>query len=276
MVSSKLRKMAMVVCLVGVSRSDDVVSKDRAADLKAIEGLWSGFWGGGGANGLRFQPVMAELFVLGDHVELYGFHDVGRLTGTIRLDASAKQMHVASTVEAGGRSAKAIDYVYELKADELTLIGRDKLPITLQRHRVAENPLANVQVEFVATTGINGAGDLLVTEFTVLRAGRAGTAYYQPEYRSLKTKQATVLLAQESGLKKLTIDEARGLIRAPTPVVVTYRKDDRPSPHQFHTLWKEMGPPMQDSEAVLRTFSRLVRPGTLVFILSSRENVSQP
>jgi hypothetical protein len=276
MVSSKLRMMAIVVCFVGVSRSDDVASKDRDSDLKAIEGLWFGFWGGGGASGVVFQPMMAELFIEGDHVELYGFHDVGRLTGTVRLDASAKQIHMTPTAEAGGQSAKAIEYEYEMKADELTLIGRDRFPITLQRRRVVKNPLANAQVEFVTATRITDAGDLLVSEFTVLRAGRAGTAYFQPENRSLKTKQSTVFLAQESGLKRITIDEARGLIRAPTPVVVTCQNDDHPLPHQLHELWKEMGRPLQDSAAVLQTFSRVVRPGTLVFILSSRENAPLP
>jgi len=61
-----------------------------------------------------------------------------------------------------------------------------------------------------------------------------------------------------------------------TPVVVAYRHDDRPSPHQLHRLWKEMGAPSPDSAAVSRTFSRILRPGTLVFILSARENVPHP
>lgn len=146
----------------------------------------------------------------------------------------------------------------------------------MQRHRVATNPLANAQVDLVAATGINEAGDLLVTEFTTLRVGQAGARYFRPEQRSLKTKEATVLLVQDAGLKKVTLEQARGLIRESTPVVVAYRGDDRPSPHQLHSLWQEMGPPMADSEAVGQTFARLLRPGTLVFVLSARENVPQP
>jgi hypothetical protein len=276
MVRTHLRMMFVAVCLVGVSRSDDAAPKDRVSDLKAIEGIWSGSWGGGGANGVVFQPVIAELFIQGDYVEMSSFYDVRKLTGTVRLDAIAKQLHITPTAEAGSQpAAKAIDYVYQVKADELTLTGSDRFSITLQRRRVAVKPLGNVQVEFVAAAGIDDTGDLLVTEFTELRAGRSGAAYYQPENRKLKTKRSTVLLAQEAGLRSITVDEARGLIRESTPVVVTYRKDDPPPP-QLHELWKEMGSPRPDSEAVSQTLSRIVRPGTLIFILSSRENVALP
>lgn len=134
----------------------------------------------------------------------------------------------------------------------------------------------NAAIEFVAATEINDAGDLLVTEFTVLRAGRTGATYFQPANRSLKTAQATVLLVQDAGLKAVTLDEARRLIRVTTPVAVSYRQEDRPAPHQFHELWKDMGPSPPDSAAVRQTFARMLRPGTLVFILSARENVPLP
>jgi hypothetical protein len=275
--ANELRMMGIIVCLVGVLRSDDVTPKDRTNPSKAIEGLWSGSWGGGGADGVVFQPVVAELLIQGDHVELYGFRDVRRLTGTVRLDARAQQMHITPEAELGGRSApKAINYLYEIKGDELTLTGIDKFSITLQRYRVREDPLANAKVEFVVAGGINDAGDLLVTEFTVLRAGQAGTAYFQPANRSLKTKESIILLAQETGLKRITVDEARGLIRESAPVVVTYRHDNHPSPHQLHELWKDVGSPTPDSHAVSQTLSRILRPGTLVFVLSPRENVPLP
>lgn len=88
----------------------------------------------------------------------------------------------------------------------------------------------------------------------MLRAKRSGTIYFNPERRSLKTQQATVLLIQEAGWKKVTIAEAREMLQESTPVVVTYRDHDRPSPHQLHGLWNEAGPPRPDSEAVWRTF----------------------
>jgi hypothetical protein len=276
MVRISLRLLAVAVCLVGVSCSDHLAAKDPASEPKAIDGLWSGAWGGGDRNGVVFQPVMAELFIKGDHVELVDFPGLSRLTGTVRFDASARQMRITPTGEAGGQPTKAIVYAYQIKADELTLIGSDKLSISLRKRHAAHNPLANVGVELVAATGINDAGDLLVTEFSVLRAGQAGAVYFEPHNRALNTKQATVLLVQETGLKKLTVDEARGLIRESTVVVVAYRQDDRPSPHQFYRLWKEMGSPRPDSEAVWQTFSRILRPGTLVFALSARDNVPVP
>lgn len=139
-----------------------------------------------------------------------------------------------------------------------------------------QKPLANAQVEFVTATGINEAGDLLVTEYAQLRVGQVGPTYYQPEPRTRKTKQATAFLVQENTLKKVGLDEARGLIRGPTPVVIAYRPDDRPEPQQLYQLWKEIGSPAPDSEAVAQTLSKLLRPGSLVFVLSARENVPVP
>lgn len=279
MIPSKLRTLAVAVCLVSVTCSRDVAAKGPVNDPKAIEGLWSGAWGlTVDADGVVHQPVRAELFVKGSHVELCGFPKLNRdrLTGSVRFDAGARQMQITPTAETDGQAEKTIVYSYEIKGGELTLIDRDKFSISLYRHPVAQRPLANAQVEIVAATGINDAGDLLVTEFTILRAGRIGATYLHPVNRSLKTKQAIVLVVQQTGWKKITVDEARRLIREPTPVVVAYRHDDRPSQHQLHRLWKELGSPAPDSEAVSRTFSRILRPGALVFILSATENVPQP
>jgi hypothetical protein len=284
MMRHNLRMMAMAVCLVGVARSGAVAPDDPAANSSApvraskpIEGLWSGSWGGGDRDGVVFQPVIAELFIKGDHVELCGFRNPSRLTGTVRFDAIAKQMHMTPTAEAAGKSApKTIDFGYEIKGDQLTLFDSDRISITLQKHRALENPPANANLELVAATGINDAGDLLVTEFTVLRVGRTGATYFQPENHSLKTKQSTVLLIQETGLKKVSVDEARGLIRKSMPVAVTYWHDDLPPPHQLHELWKEMGSPAPFSDAVSQTLSRTLRAGTLVFVLSARENAPMP
>jgi len=279
MIPSKLQMLAVAVCLVSVACSRGVAAKESTNDPKAIEGLWSGAWGlTVDADGAVHTPVRAELFVKGSHVELYGFPkiDRDRLTGTVRVDAGAEQIQITPAAEAGGQPEKKIVYTYEIKGDKLTLIDRDKFSISLYRHRVAQRPVANAQVEIVAATGINDAGDLLVTEFTVLRAGRVGATYLRPVNRSLKTKQAIVLVVQETGWKKTTVDEARRLIHEPTPVVVAYRHDDRPSLYQSHRLWKEMGSPTPDSEAVSRTLSRILRPGTLLFILSASENVPQP
>ena len=101
---------------------------------------------------------------------------------------------------------------------------------------------------------------------------------FDPLDRKLKTRQATVFLVEEAGLKKITVDDARRRVGQPTPVVVACRDEERPAPAgmQLYRLWTDVGSPMPDSEAVLRTFSRVLRPGTLVFILSARENVPVP
>jgi len=276
MICSNLRVSSLTVCLVAVSCQHYLAAKEPANDAKAIEGLWSGAWGGGGANGVIYQPVMAELFIKGNQVELRGFPKVDDLTGTVRFDADARQMQITPAPGPDGQPAKAIVYTCDIKADELLLTGTEKLSISLHRHHVAQNPLANTQVDLVAASEINDAGDLLVTEFTVLRVGRAGETSFQPVNRLLKTKQATVLLVQETGCRKVAIDEARRLIRKSTPVVVTYRHDDRPPRHQLHRLWKDTGPPAPDSEAAFRTYSRILRPGTLVFVLSASENTPVP
>jgi len=154
--------------------------------------------------------------------------------------------------------------------------GNDGLAtvITRLRNELARQQCA--QVELVAAAGINDAADLVVTEFTVPRTRRAGATYLKPESRSLKTKQASILLMQEAGWTKVTIDEARGMIHESTPVVITYKDHDRPYYDQSRGLWNETGPPPQDSEAVWRVFSRILRPEILVFVLSARENASQP
>src|SRR5262249_19016888 len=215
------------------------------------------------------------LFIHGDHLELHGFRGVGSLSGNVRFDAVAKRMHITPKAGVAGQPApKKVEYGYEIKADTLTLTDGEGFSVSLQKRRVVPNPLAHAKVEFVEASGINAAGDLLVTQYTVLRAGSVKATYFQPENRALKTKRATILLVQEAGWKKTTVDEARALIRKSTPVAVTYWDDDRPSPHQLHHLWKDMGSPRPDSDAVWRTLSRTLRPGTLVFVLSERENVA--
>jgi hypothetical protein len=272
-----LRMMGIGACLLVAVRCHDLTAQEFANDSRAIEGFWSGSWGGGDANGVVLQPVMAEMLIQGEHVELRGFRDVRRLAGTMRLGVTAKHMQITPTTEPGDpRTPKAINYLYRISGDELTLFGSDRRAITLKKHRVTERPLANANVQLVTAAGINPAGDLLVIEFTELKAGDAATTYFQFENRTLKTGDSTILLAGEKALKRITVDEARGLIREPTPVVVTYRRDNIPLLHQPHELWTEMGSPQPDGPAVCQTFARILRPGTLIFILSSHEKFPEP
>lgn len=248
---------------------------DPAADPESLDGLWSGAWGGGERDGVVFQPVIAEAFIRGDHVELAGFPDIGRLEGTVRFDSDARRMHVTPRAESGGEPAPAsIDYAYEIKNDELTLTAVEKA-ISLRKVLVARRPLVNAEVELVAARGISDAGELLVTQFAELRAGRAGDAYFRPMDRSLQTGQATIFRAQRTGLKKVSVDEARRLIQKPTPVVIAYRQIGMPA-YQSHELWTELAQPAPDSEAARQTFAQIVRQGTLVFVLPGRENIPLP
>jgi hypothetical protein len=264
-------------CLLLVACAGDGAPQEAANAAKSIQGLWSGAWGGGQRDGVVFQPVLAEMLIKGDSVEMCGFRNLGRLTGTVRCDARTKRMHITPAAGTEGKPRpKAVEFTYEINGEELTLTDADKVPVSLNRRPVAQNPQANVQVEFLTATGINGAGDLLVTEYRVLQAGQAGATYYHPQDRRLKTRQATVLLAQEAGLKKVTLDEARGLIGKATPVVVTYRPEQRQPASRFSELLRDAGPPLPDSEAVQQTLSRLLRPGTLVFILPASESIPQP
>jgi hypothetical protein len=277
MIPRNLRITTVAVCLLLGACAGDVASQDAARAAPSLEGLWSGAWGGGQRDGVVFQPVIAEMLIKGDHVEICGFRNLRRLTGTVRFDASTKRMHITPAAgPAGQPRPKAIEFTYEINAEQLTLTDTDKVPVSLSRRPVAQNPLANVRMEFLTATGINGTGDLLVTEYRVLQAGQAGATYYQPQERKLKTRQATILLAQEAGLKKVTVDEARALIRKATPVAVTYRPEQRQPPPRFSELLQDVGSLPPDSEAVQQTLSRLLRPGTLVFILPTSEGLPQP
>jgi hypothetical protein len=284
MVRRDMRILAVAVSLVGVSCADNPVSNvsptDSAAaanELQPIEGLWYGSWGGGErADGVVFQPVIAELFIEGDRAELAGFRNVPRLAGLVRFDASARQMRITPAAEAGGQSTpQTVDYTFQIDGDNLTLTDSDKRSVELQKSHVEQNPFANSQMELVATNGIDDKGNLLVTEYSQLRVGRAGATYFQPRNRLLNTVGATIVLVQEAGLRKISIDEARGLVSKSVPVGITFRRDEAPK-EQWNELWKEIGPPAPDSDAVSRTFAKILRPGTLVFILSARLNTAVP
>jgi hypothetical protein len=72
------------------------------------------------------------------------------------------------------------------------------------------------------------------------------------------------------------VDEARCLIRDTTPVVVNYRQDDQKAPDRSQNLPTSIGAPTPDGEAVARMLGRILRPRTLVFILSAKGNAPVP
>jgi hypothetical protein len=92
----------------------------------------------------------------------------------------------------------------------------------------------------------------------------------------MPTREAAVFLIEASGLKRIAIEEARRLLGEPTPVAIAYRNDRGLPPPPSRELWRMMGAPAPDGDAVARTFARVLRPGTLVFILSGRPSGPQP
>ena len=108
MFRANLRMTAIVVSILSVTLSGTVALEDPAADSKAIEGLWFGSWGGGPVGGVVFQPVLAEMFIRGNRVEMVGFPAVGRRTGNIRVDARARRVVLTPDSEAGGYQASCL------------------------------------------------------------------------------------------------------------------------------------------------------------------------
>src|SRR5687768_4020615 len=74
--TSKLAHLGLAVLLILASNLEGI-----AREPQGLDGLWSGSWGGGERNGVVFQPVIAEMLILGDHVEIRGFPGVAKLAG---------------------------------------------------------------------------------------------------------------------------------------------------------------------------------------------------
>jgi hypothetical protein len=273
------QSIVIAACLASVSCLDGRLAGAADDDPRVLDGLWTGSWGLMiDADGTVHQPVVAELLVNGDHVEMAGFPDVNRLAGTIRIDVAGKKVSIVPAAKTTDQSGKGIAYSYRLEGDKLVLEGAGKRSIELTRQAAAEVPLANADVEFVVATGFNDAGDLLVSKFRELRGRRADDRFLQPSDEKLKTKRAMIFVTEDAGLKKIALDDARRLIKQPTPVVIAYRHDEPAAvePNPLYVLWKDGGSSSPDSEAVGRIISRTVRPGTLVFVLSAEENAPVP
>jgi len=278
--SLKSRLLAATACVLAASCATDAQPPRPATDGNVtgrgapptgqtagpLDGLWSGSWGGGGRDGIVMQPVLAELWIDGDHGELTGFPTVGSLHGTLRVDAGARLISIIPGAAADGSPpSETINYTYELKAESLTLTGSDGNVIALGRRPTARDPLADVQVEFVTASAINDAGNLVITEFRWLRTGQDGKPWYERHELALNTQRATVLLVQESTLKEISNAEARPLVRESTPVVMVFTPDN---PEQ------DLSQPA--GSAVRQVLARMLRPGTLVFILPESDRVPPP
>jgi hypothetical protein len=247
---------------------------EPAANAPTLEGLWSGAWGQSEREGAIFQPVIAEMVVAGDQIELAGFPQFGTLAGSVRIDAAAKRLRIAP---AGKENAAVVELAYELKGNSLTLTVADKLPVSLTRASVAD-PLANAQVELIEASGVNEAGNLVLTGVTVLQAGRPGTTFYQANPETRPLQDAKVLLVEAAAVKEIKLEEVRKLFRGPTPIVLVYRPEDRVLPFGGGKtgLWKAKGAAQPESAAVRKTFGKLLRPGTLIFVLPTAASLPLP
>jgi hypothetical protein len=243
-----LQILVVVFCLLSVLRADSLAVEDAASEARAMEGLWSGAWGHRiDPDGVVHQPVLAQVLIKGDRIESHSFPDAPDLIGTIRVDSQAGQILITPTVEPSRPPAEAIVYGYEIKDDRLRLSDKGKRSIDLHRYALVHVPLANVAVEFVVATGINDAGDLLVTKFNRLRFGQAGGTFLEPQEEKLKTRQAKILLVEDAGVKAITVDDARRLIRGSTPVLITYQHEERPTGDPSPKSWKAAEEPAMRS-----------------------------
>jgi hypothetical protein len=241
-----------------------------------LDGLWRGSWGGGERDGVVFQPVIAELLVGGDRIEWRGFRGTPSTSGTVHIDREASRLRVVPDAAPDGPQPAAIELAYDLADDRLTLTEADGNLIVFERHPTVADPLGSVQVVLVLAGGIDEAGVLEVTEFISLLAGQRGDVYYQPMSRKLSTADAAILRVQPKGVETISLDEARTLLRDPTPVAIVAR-DPAPALAGWEDgLWRYAGPPPPDDPSVGRMLARVLVPGTVVFILPPAALVPQP
>ena len=275
MVDHCWRACLLILVLGCVAVAQDALTRKPADDSPNFEGLWSGSWGGGQRGDVVFQPVLAEMVVQGDQLELRHFRNAERDRGRFQLDRAARRIRISLETETKS-PARIIEFQYQWNGDKLTLTDNDQVSVSLSRQPVQKDAHANVAVQLVLANGIKEAGELAITEFTVLQSKGVAVTVHQPVHRSLSTKNSVVLQLQETGIKKITLDEARGLLSAPTPVVITYRNARNSGAYQSHELWTDQGSVLPESEAALRTYARLLRPGTLIFVLPEEASVHVP
>jgi hypothetical protein len=172
---------------------------------------------------------------------------------------------------------------YEFANGDL-ILGEEGRTRRLSRVKVEERPLAQTGLEFVAAKGITASGDLLLTRFAELDLTHGGPPLYQPTNSTVPLHQQTraglssedtvVFLVHEGRTDKITIDHARALLNNQTKLVcLTHRRalevsvnDPRFNP-KANERWKALETPDPASPAVSETFTRLLKPGTLVFVL---------
>src|SRR4051812_44915202 len=110
------------ICLMLVAASivpgwcSDPLPPTAVSDSPSLSGLWFGSWGGGPQpGGVVFQPVIAEMLVKQDHIEIAGFPNGVSLVGTFRVDVDGKTIHILGTAKSGTtEKPRKIDYTFLL------------------------------------------------------------------------------------------------------------------------------------------------------------------
>lgn len=261
--------MPAVLVMANFCKSEDAHLAHQIKETNQLEGVWSGSWGGGETNGTVFQPVLADMLIRGDKIELSGFREADRLWGLVKVDPATKTIKVTS-------ATKVMEYKYKATRNSLTLTDSDDVSVQLQKRDLDFNPLADVRLELVTADEINDEGHLQITEYSALKFGRTDATFYEPMKRAFKTAEATIFSCEENGLKKITINQARQQHRPTLPVAIAYRGDLDPAFIESREFQKRLGSPQPDSEAALQTLGRTLRVGTLVFVFPARLATPEP
>jgi len=250
-----------------------------ASELEAqhYNGLWTGTWGGGESDGVVIQPVVTEVFIDGDQIEISHLRSFGRASGTVQIDETAKRFVVTAKETSKDEPPKTVEYTYRQDRGQLQLTDADGITATLSRDVSAVNPLMQISVELVSIISINEARELTVEEFRTKGIIGTESVLYHPRQRVLPTKDATVLLVSEGEASEISIEDARKRIIPPAVIALIYRPEGlHPDTKTEDALTKYLMSPPPDSNAVRRTLTRSLSPGTLVFILPKSASVPLP
>jgi hypothetical protein len=290
MFRSLLLSVALCAAQQSVSQSADGSPPAHHDDLKILQGLWDGTIPEReetyGKVSVRTRAQVVNLVIKGSHAEWTGLREIEDGIGVVEVATSGKRksMRITKIVFEDGRSQTAALLVpYELANGDL-ILGEEGRTRRLSRVNVEERPLAQTGLEFGAAKGITASGDLLLTRFAELDLTQGGPPLYQPtnstvplHHRTragLSSEDAVVFLVHERRTDKITIDHARALLNNQTNLVcLTHRRaleirvnDPRFNP-KTNERWKASDTPDPASPAVSETFTRLLKPGTLVFVL---------
>ncbi len=274
--------LAMLGCVLLIARgqSDAQTQSNGGAELRLLQGLWRGSWGGGvDDDGVVYQPVIAELYVTGNRAAWKGL-SIPDGTGVVSLQGSGNRRNGRFAYdEAQNRNPQPdpIDFTIEIQANRLSLMFASRRgSVAMDRVEFEPSPAANLNVSFETASGIDDEGNLLVTTYHSVRVGgRSGPQVAVPMTFSRSLKQAQIYRIGQNDAEKMTVDAARALVQEELSVVVGRSAGDR-NPRSDSGPAKSMAGFQPDSEAGLKTLIRLLRPGTLVFVIPEREFLPRP